>query len=75
MPGERDAAQGSAHARALSEFASQVPRLADLERSYRALWKFYVLADTSDPELLQEVQKAALAEFSESRNAYSVRGG
>jgi HD superfamily phosphohydrolase len=66
---------GKGEIRPLAEFADKVPRLSDLERSYRALWKFYVLADTSDPDLLQEVQKAALAEFAQSRNAYSVRGG
>jgi len=65
---------GRAEIRPLSEYADRVPRLADLERSYRALWKFYVLADTADPGLLLEVQKAALAEFAESRNAYSVHG-
>jgi hypothetical protein len=65
---------GRSEIRPLSEFADKVPRLADLERSYRALWKFYVLADTADPALLLEVQKAALAEFAESRNAYSVHG-
>ena len=64
---------GESVVRPLSEFAAKVPRLADLERSYRELWKFYVFADTTDTELLLEVQQAALAEFAESRNAYSVR--
>ena len=65
---------GQSEVRPLAEFAARIPRLADLERSYRELWKFYVFADASDPELLQAVQKAALAEFPQSRNAYSVRG-
>ncbi len=64
---------GQSEVRPLADFAGKVPRLADLERSYRELWKFYVFADASDPELLQQVQKAALAEFPQSRNAYSVR--
>src|SRR6185436_17464421 len=36
---------GKGEIRPLAEFADKVPRLSDLEQSYRALWKFYVLAD------------------------------
>ncbi len=56
----------------LSKYAARVPRLADLERSYRELWKFYVFADTSDPKILQAVQDVARQEFSGAQNAYSV---
>jgi HD superfamily phosphohydrolase len=56
----------------LSYFADRVPRLADLERSYRNLWKFYVLADTDDPALLKKVQEVALAEFPGAVNVYRV---
>ena len=56
----------------LSTYASRVPRLADLERSYRDLWKFYVFADTSDPELLRRVQEAAMQEFRQATNAYNA---
>jgi hypothetical protein len=63
---------GMKEVRPLSEFASKIPRLADLERSYRELWKFYVFADTADPRLLEEVQKAAMAEFGGLSNAYRV---
>ncbi|MAE28695.1 MAG: HD domain-containing protein [Planctomycetota bacterium] len=56
----------------LSTFADRVPRLADLERSYRDLWKFYVFADTAEPELLARVRDAAREEFSEATNAYDI---
>jgi HD superfamily phosphohydrolase len=64
-PGEREV-------RPLSEFAERVPRLADLERSYRDLWKFYVFTDAGEPELLRKVQSVALAEFPGVRNAYRI---
>lgn len=57
----------------LARFAEHVPRLADLERSYRNLWKFYVLADSPDPALLAKVQQIASQEFSEATNAYRAR--
>jgi len=56
----------------LSSFSARVPRLADLERSYRDLWKFYVFADTSDPTLLAKVQEAAKHEFAEATNVYNA---
>ena len=60
----------------LSVYAEHVPRLADLERAYRNLWKFYVFADTTDPELLRRVQAVALEEFGSdfpgARNVYRV---
>lgn len=63
-PGHRDV-------QALSTFSAHVPRLADLERAYRDLWKFYVFADTNDPSLLAKVQEAALTEFSGAVNVYN----
>lgn len=54
----------------LSEFSDRVPRLADLERSYRDLWKFYVFADTDDPALLARVAEIAAGEFPGARNLY-----
>ena len=56
----------------LSKFADRVPRLADLERSYRDLWKFYVFADTDDPELLAKVREVAAGELGQATNAYSA---
>lgn len=57
----------------LSRFAGSIPRLADLERSYRDLWKFYVFADTDDPALLAKVRDIASEEFAEATNAYSTK--
>jgi len=56
----------------LSTFAARIPRLADLEQSYRDLWKFYVFADTSDPQLLLKVQEIAAQEFAGAVNVYNV---
>lgn len=66
---------GAAKLAPLSEFAARVPRLADLERSYRDLWKFYVFADTADVGLLGKVQEAAREEFPGAVNVYAVGGG
>ncbi len=63
---------GQGTIRPLSEFGDRVPRLADLERSYRDLWKFYVFADTADPGLLRKVQEVAMAEFPGVRNVYRI---
>jgi uncharacterized protein len=54
----------------LSNFAARVPRLADLERSYRDLWKFYVFAETDDPALLPKIAEIAAGEFPDAKNAY-----
>jgi len=56
----------------LARFADRVPRLSDLERSYRDLWKFYVFADTDDPELLAKVREVAAGELGQATNAYSA---
>jgi len=61
---------GEAEIRPLSTFADRIPRLADLERSYRDLWKFYVFADTPDRALLEKVREVATVEFREATNAY-----
>jgi HD superfamily phosphohydrolase len=58
--------------RPLSELADRIPRLADLERSYRDLWKFYVFADTSDVRLLARIQEVAMGEFPGVRNVYRL---
>ncbi len=54
----------------LSAHGERVPRLADLERAYRDLWKFYVFADSDDPALLSKVAEIAQAEFPQARNLY-----
>lgn len=61
---------GIASIEPLSAFATRVPRLADLEQSYRNLWKFYVFADTADEATLAKVREVATLEFPGARNAY-----
>jgi HD superfamily phosphohydrolase len=58
--------------RPLSEHSARVPRLADLERAYRDLWKFYVFAATDEPALLKRVGEIAAGEFPGARNLYSA---
>lgn len=64
---------GAGELKPLASFAERVPRLADLERSYRNLWKFYVFADSDDPELLAKVREVAMTEFAQATNAYAKR--
>lgn len=63
---------GEGEVKPLSHFSDQIPRLADLERSYRNLWKFYLLVDSDDPVLLERVREIAVKEFAEATNAYST---
>ncbi|MCC6408630.1 MAG: HD domain-containing protein [Planctomycetes bacterium] len=65
---------GESTVKPLSEFSARVPRLADLERSYRALWKFYVFADTDDPALLAKIGEIAAKEFPGATNLYRPAG-
>jgi hypothetical protein len=58
--------------RPLSEHSARVPRLADLERAYRDLWKFYEFAATDEPALLKRVGEIAAGEFPGARNLYSA---
>lgn len=62
-PGEKDV-------RPLSEYSERVPRLGDLERAYRDLWKFYVLADSSDRNLLERIGAIASEELPGTKNGY-----
>ncbi len=61
---------GEDELRPLGAYADRVPRLRDLERSYRDLWKLYVFADTRDPAALAKVREIAQAELAEAVNAY-----
>lgn len=56
--------------RPLVELSARIPRLADLEQSYRNLWKFYVFASSDDPALLAKVAEIAEGEFPRARNVY-----
>ncbi len=61
---------GETSVRPLSSLADQVPRLADLERSYRDLWKLYVLASTDDRDVLSQVADIVAELLPEARNVY-----
>ena len=63
---------GTEAVRPLAEFADRVPRLGDLENSYRNLWKFYVFAGSDDPALLSKVADIAQQEFDGARNVYDA---
>lgn len=65
---------GDSEVRPLSVHGERVPRLADLERSYRDLWKFYVFADATEPRLLGKIQQIALSEFPGAKNVYRIEG-
>ncbi len=65
---------GVAGVHPLSDYADKVPRLGDLERSYRNLWKFYVLCNSGDRDVLLKVQEIAAVEFPGVRNVYSIAG-
>lgn len=60
--------------RPLSDFSDRVPRLSDLEQSYRNLWKFYVFGDIADPRSLARVQEIAREEFGGAIDAYHPSG-
>ncbi len=65
---------GQDRARPLSDFADSVPRLADLERSYRDLWKLYVLAGTDDPGILVRIAGHMEDLLPEAVNVYRPGG-
>lgn len=54
----------------LSAYTDRVPRLADLERSYRYLWKMYVLAATDDRTTLRAIGEIVAGMLPEATNAY-----
>ena len=58
----------------MSRFGDRIPRLADLERSYRDLWKLYVLAGTEDPAVLDAIARVMADLVPEAVNVYRPRG-
>lgn len=44
----------------LSAFATDLPRLQDLEQSYPRLWKLYVFTSAADPDVRRRLQKMCL---------------
>ena len=56
--------------RPLARFADRVPRLSELEQSYRDLWKLYVLVGSSDPGVLTRVAARVTEMLPEATNVY-----
>mgnify|MGYP000252372715 CR=1 FL=1 len=50
-----------------------LPRLADLERAYRDLWKLYVLAGSDDPAVLATIGEVVAELLPEATNVYRPR--
>lgn len=65
---------GEGGVRPLSSAERPIGRLEDLERSYRDLWKLYILAGTDDPALLTRIGEHASALLPEARNVYRPKG-
>lgn len=61
---------GSKDVRPLDEFAERIPRLKDLEASYRNLWKFYVLSSEDDPAAIAAIQELLPQELGDAVNVY-----
>lgn len=59
----------------MSQFGDRIPRLADLERSYRDLWKLYVLAGTEDAATLEAIARAMTRLVPEAVNVYQPPRG
>ncbi|MDP6849733.1 MAG: HD domain-containing protein [Planctomycetota bacterium] len=59
---------GESDLRPLNDFRDHVPRLLDLENAYQGMWKFYVLALTKNPEILQTLNQICDNEFPEGKN-------
>lgn len=60
--------------RPLRDFASEVPRLADLEQSYQRMWKFYVHALTQDPRELAVLAELCAERFPKAVNVLEHPG-
>ena len=59
---------GEATLQPLSAYASEVPRLGDLEQSYQRMWKFYVHALTQDPGHLAALSDICSTAFPQAVN-------
>jgi HD superfamily phosphohydrolase len=57
----------------LAKFADRVPRLADLEKSYRDLWKLYLFAGSDDPALLSKIAEIAAKLLPKATNVYRLK--
>jgi HD superfamily phosphohydrolase len=59
--------------RPLADFADRVPRLGDLERSYRDLWKLYLFAGSDDADVLTAIAKIAAELLPTAVNVYEPK--
>jgi hypothetical protein len=59
----------------LNDFRDQVLRVADLERSYARMWKFYVHALTDEPAELAEASRLCADFFPDAVNVLAARAG
>jgi hypothetical protein len=57
----------------LASFADRVPRLADLEKSYRDLWKLYLFAGSEEPALLTKIAELAAKLLPRATNVYRLK--
>jgi HD superfamily phosphohydrolase len=57
----------------LAKFADRVPRLGDLEKSYRDLWKLYVFAGSEEPAVLAKTAEIVAALLPKATNVYRPR--
>lgn len=64
---------GQGELRPLSDYADQVPRLGDLNRSYTEGWKFYVFAMTDDTKALDALRELCREEFPGATSVLSAR--
>ncbi|MSR46744.1 MAG: HD domain-containing protein [Planctomycetes bacterium] len=64
---------GAAGIQPLASFADRLPRLADLERSYRDLWKLYLFAASEDPAVLAAIANIAAELLPNAVNVYQPR--
>ena len=65
---------GASAVEPLSVHRERIPRLGDLERSYRDLWKLYVLAGTEDWTVLSTVGAIVADLLPEAVNVYEPKG-
>ena len=56
--------------RPLSELRDTIPRLDDLERSYRDLWKLYVLTTSDDPTVQHHIAESMAELLPNATNVY-----
>jgi len=64
---------GASTVEPLAAYHDRIPRLGDLERSYRDLWKLYVLAGTDDWTVLATIGEIVRDLLPEATNVYRPR--